>query len=114
MLGSGKMASGTLGKDATQSSLLKMLQLGSGSGVLGLAGILINFTRHLRCAEALGMHFDTLFDKLPDAGDTQIHTRTANKRYTRRMRKKSPKTGVAGNGIIKAKLEGNLCRRRKV
>lgn len=85
-----------------------MLQLGS--GVLGLPWILINFTRHLRCAEALGMHFDTLFDKLPDAG---IHSHTAPTKDTNwRIRKKSTKTGVAGKRIIKAKLDGNLCHWR--
>lgn len=99
------------GKCAAQSSLLAMLQLGS--GVLGLPWILINFTRHLRCAEALGMHFDTLFDKLPDAGDTQIHSHTAPTKDTNwRIRKKSTKTGVAGKRIIKAKLDGNLCHWR--
>lgn len=99
------------GKCAAQSSLLAMLQLGS--GVLGLPWILINFTRHLRCAEALGMHFDTLFDKLPDAGDTQIHSHTAPTKDTSwRIRKKSTKTGVAGKRIIKAKLDGNLCHWR--
>lgn len=55
------------------------------------------------------MHFDTLFDKLPDAGDTtNSHTHSEQKTHLAGKGRKKRYRRLAGNRIIKAKLDGKL------